>query len=54
LADNPYRLGNPLMDNLKGHYSARRGVYRVLYRIVGTEVLIEVAHVDHRAHVYRH
>ena len=33
LVDNPQRVGKPLRGDLAGIYSARRGTYRVLYRI---------------------
>ncbi len=33
LAHNPARLGKPLVRELLGHRSARRGSYRVIYRI---------------------
>jgi len=33
LLDNPYRVGKPLGGELSGIWAARRGTYRVLYRI---------------------
>jgi mRNA interferase RelE/StbE len=33
LVDNPHRVGRQLRDDLAGIWSARRGTYRVLYRI---------------------
>lgn len=33
LLHNPHRVGQPLRDDLDGNWSARRGTYRVLYRI---------------------
>ena len=33
LLDNPYRAGKRLRGDLAGIHSARRGTYRVLYRI---------------------
>lgn len=50
LAANPQRVGKPLRFELEGLHSARRGDYRVIYRI--GDVLTIVA-VDHRADVYR-
>jgi len=53
VAAQPYRLGKPLQRELVGHYSARRGSYRVVYRIDdGTRTVI-VVRVDHRGDVYR-
>lgn len=53
LTREPLRVGKPLRRELAGSYSARRGPYRVLYRIdqAGSHVLIQ--RVDHRADVYR-
>ena len=33
LLDNPHRVGKRLRFELEGYYSARRGPYRVIYRI---------------------
>ena len=38
---------------LDGYYSARRGAYRVIYRIDETARIVHVVRVDHRADVYR-
>lgn len=53
LAANPRRLGKPLLGEFKGHHSARRGAYRVIYRIDDTQILVDIVHIDHRAHAYR-
>lgn len=53
LATAPRRVGKPLGRELEGRYAARRGPYRVLYRIDDGEAVISVLHVDHRADVYR-
>lgn len=53
LAANPYRHGKPLVGELSGSYSARRGTYWVINRIDDMRVVIEVVHIDHRAQVYR-
>lgn len=34
IADNPQRLGKPLVGELQGLYSARRGGYRIIYEIL--------------------
>ena len=52
LAENPHRIGKPLMGPLEGRYSARRGAYRVIYRIDDAAHVINVSRVDHRADVY--
>lgn len=53
LADNPHRVGKPLIGDLVGLYSARRGEYRIVYAIDDHTVLVEVAYVRRRADVYR-
>ncbi len=53
LARAPHRVGKPLSGELAGHHSARRGPYRLLYRIDDTKNIIWVHRVDHRANVYR-
>lgn len=53
LAREPRRVGKPLGRELAGQYSARRGPYRLLYRIDDAAETIWVHRVDHRADVYR-
>ncbi len=49
LAGNPRRLGKPLRGDMLGLYSARRGDYRVIYRIDDVARVIEIVRVDHRS-----
>jgi mRNA-degrading endonuclease RelE of RelBE toxin-antitoxin system len=53
LAHEPRRVGKPLRRELTGLYSARRGPYRLLYRIDEDQSLVLIQRVDHRADVYR-
>jgi mRNA interferase RelE/StbE len=53
LAREPRRVGKPLRRELAGLRRARRGAYRVLYRIDEDDVLVLIGRVDHRADVYR-
>ncbi|KTS06879.1 type II toxin-antitoxin system RelE family toxin [Microbacterium testaceum] len=53
LHENPRRVGKPLREPLAPLYSARRGEYRVLYRIVDERLIIEVVSVVHRRDAYR-
>lgn len=53
LLDNPKRVGAPLRDELEGVWSARRGTYRVLYRIDDERREVIVLRIGHRADVYR-
>ena len=53
LAGNPERVGRELHLQLAGHHAARRGDYRVVYRIDRRAGVVLIVHVDHRADVYR-
>lgn len=53
LAANPYRVGKPLRDQLEGRYSARRGAFRVIYRVLDDRVVVKVIHIAHRRDVHR-
>ena len=53
LRTDPRRVGKPLRDPLAPLWSARRGDYRVLYRIVERRLVIEVVSVVHRRDAYR-
>lgn len=53
LTDNPQRVGTPLRDDLAGIWSARRGTYRVLYRIRENPPEVIVLRVEHRRDAYR-
>lgn len=52
LAENPRRVGKRLGLELEGYYSARRGAYRVVYRIED-DCIVRVVRIEHRADVYR-
>jgi mRNA-degrading endonuclease RelE of RelBE toxin-antitoxin system len=49
----PHRVGKPLRDDLAGIWSARRGTYRVLYRIREDPREVIVLRVEHRRDSYR-
>ena len=53
IAADPRRVGKPLRFELDGLWSARRGPYRVIYRLDEGERLVTVFAVGHRADVYR-
>jgi mRNA-degrading endonuclease RelE of RelBE toxin-antitoxin system len=53
LADNPRRVGHELTLELASLHSARRGDFRVLYRINEDENGVTIVNIDHRADVYR-
>lgn len=53
LCQNPYRVGKALVLELEGLHSARRGDYRVIYRIDDTTRRVEVIAIEHRSDAYR-
>ena len=53
LADNPRKVGKPLKLGLEGLHSARRGDYRLIYRIDDNRRAIDVVAIEHRSDVYR-
>lgn len=53
LRENPYRVGKRLRAPLDALHSARRGEYRVIYRILDRELIIEVVSIAHRRNAYR-
>ncbi len=53
LIENPHRVGRELRDDLVDIHSARRGSYRVLYRIDEAAHTVTVLRIDPRADVYR-
>jgi mRNA interferase RelE/StbE len=53
LAANPHRVGKPLKLGLDGLHSARRGDYRVIYRIDDQRRQVGVVTIEHRSDIYR-
>ena len=53
LIRQPARVGKPLRDDLAGVWSARRGTYRVLYRVREDVREVIVLRVEHRRDAYR-
>ena len=53
LAASPYRVGKPLRLGLEGLHSARRGDYRVIYRIDEDLRTVTVMAIEHRSDAYR-
>jgi mRNA interferase RelE/StbE len=53
LAETPRRVGKPLQLGLAGLHSARRGDYRVIYRIDDELRTITIMAIEHRSDVYR-
>lgn len=53
LVENPHRVGKQLRGDLAGIHSARRGTYRVLYRINEVQREVVVLRIEHRRDAYR-
>jgi mRNA interferase RelE/StbE len=53
LLDNPQRVGKRLQPPLDDRHSARRGTYRVIYRIDNAEQTVTVVDIAHRRDAYR-
>ena len=53
LAANPRQVGNPLQAPFAGLWRARRGEYRIRYRIDETKRQLVVLDIDHRRDAYR-
>ena len=52
LAVSPYRVGKPLFGPLAGCHGARRGTYRIVYRVQENTRTVHVLDIDHRAEIY--
>lgn len=50
---NPHRAGQPLDEPFDGYYSARRGTYRIVYRINEDKRTVEIYSIRHRRDAYR-
>jgi len=53
LAVNPHGVGKPLFGPLTGCHGARRGTYRIIYRINDDTHAVSILDIDHRADIYR-
>jgi len=53
LVENPHRVGKQLRGDLADIFAARRGTYRVLYRINDVEREVVVLRIEHRRDAYR-
>ncbi|MDP9092751.1 MAG: type II toxin-antitoxin system RelE/ParE family toxin [Actinomycetota bacterium] len=53
LVSQPRRVGKPLRGELAGIWAARRGTYRVLYRLREEPREVIVVRVEHRSDAYR-
>ena len=52
LAVNPQRVGKPLFGPLAGCHGARRGTYRIVYRIDEGTRTVHVLDINRRSDIY--
>lgn len=52
LRENPHRVGKPLVAPFQGDWSARRGHYRVRYRIDDEKHVVTVLDIAARSDIY--
>jgi mRNA interferase RelE/StbE len=52
MRDNPQRVGKPLVEPFQGDWSARRGHYRVRYRIDVDKQTVTVLDIADRSDAY--
>lgn len=50
--ENPTRVGRRLRPPLADRHTARRGTYRILYRIDDQARTVTVLAIGHRGHIY--
>ena len=48
ISDNPHRPGDPLVGELVGLFSARRGDYRIIYSVDDAANVVIVHRIQHR------
>ena len=53
LVDSPHQVGGALQRELAEFHSARRGAYRIIYKILDEPRVVVVHRIDHRSTVYR-
>jgi mRNA-degrading endonuclease RelE of RelBE toxin-antitoxin system len=53
LVRDPYRVGKRLLPPFADRFSARRGTYRIIYRVDEASRAVTVVDVDHRRDVYQ-
>ncbi len=53
LIENPRRVGRALRNELASIHSARRGTYRIMYRIDDDKRVVTMLRINHRGQIYR-
>ena len=52
ITTSPHRVGKPLDEPFDGYHVARRGTYRIIYRINEDKHTVEVHSIRHRRDAY--
>jgi mRNA interferase RelE/StbE len=52
LAKDPHQ-GKPLRLNLRGNWSYRVGMYRIIYSIEHAKLIVYILEIGHRREIYR-
>ncbi|MBI5150899.1 MAG: type II toxin-antitoxin system RelE/ParE family toxin [Candidatus Omnitrophica bacterium] len=52
LKENPFQ-GKPLKHRLKGQFSLRVGVYRIIYTVEKQKITVYILDIGHRRHIYQ-
>jgi mRNA interferase RelE/StbE len=53
LLEQPCRVGKRLLPPLEDRFSARRGTYRVIYRVDDVARVVTLVDIGHRRDIYR-
>ena len=53
LLQQPHRIGKRLLPPLDDRFSARRGTYRIIYRVDDKTRIVTVVDIAHRRDAYR-
>ena len=53
LLEQPHRVGKRLLPPLDDRFSARRGTYRIIYRVDDKAGVVTVVDIAHRRDTYR-
>jgi mRNA interferase RelE/StbE len=53
LAENPFPVGAKKLAGMQNAYRVRSGDYRLVYEVLGGELIVQVIRVGHRREVYR-
>jgi len=52
ITTSPHRVGKPLDEPFDGYHVARRGTYRIIYRINEDKHTVEIHSIRHRRDAY--